>query len=322
MTFNIPDISAQVYKEDILNVLDKKYSTLGPMWVNQQMQWQNTVFETFKDHDKYLILIFLVKKALDFYSRNFIKLSYEEFYSKNAIEIEKFNISEVSKALNIPKESARRKVFELENDGVIKKINNKIIIDRSKFSYSKPEKSIKRMSRFLAVLSEMCVSENVLLKNIPSEKIDIAIKKNFSYIWKIYYELQIPMMINYKKIFKDLESFHIFGACTVNQHLHARKLALDYMNRESFIKSIYSIPNMKGINAMSISDITGIPRATVIRKLKILVIKKNLSIDDKKHYRLTGNSAKILSPLQKIVITKLAYFSTQIFNLYLFSKKN
>jgi len=322
MTINNLEISKQIYKEEILNVLDKKYSTLGPMWVNQQMEWQNTIYESFKDHDKYLILIFLIKKALDFYSRNFIKLSYEEFYSKNAIEIEKFNISEVSKALNIPKESARRKVFELENEGIIRRTNNRIIIDRAKFSYSKPEKSIRRMSRFLAVLSEMCVRENVFLKNIPSEKIEIIIKENFSHIWKIYFDLQIPMMINYKKIFKDLESFHIFGACTVNQHLYARKISLDYMNRDSFIKSMYTAPNMQGMNAMSISDITGIPRATVIRKLKKLVTQKNLSIDNKKHYRLTGSFTKILKPLQEIVIVKLAYFSTQVFNLYIFNKKD
>ena len=299
MIVNIPDISKQIYEEEILNVLDKKYSILGPMWISQQMEWQNTIYESFKDHDKYLILIFLINKALDFYSRNFIKLSYEEFYSKNTIEVEKFNISEISNALNIPKESARRKVYELENGGVINRTNNRIIIDRSKFSYSKPEKSIKRMSRFLAVLSEMCVRENIFLKNIPSEKIEIIIKKNFSYIWKIYFELQIPMMISYKKIFKDLESFHIFVACTVNQHLHARKISLDYMNRESFIKSLYTTPKMQGMNAMSISDITGIPRATVIRKLKKLVIQKHLTIDNKKHYRLTGSFTKILKKIYK-----------------------
>ena len=317
MVIDIPDISKQIYKEDILSVIDKKYSTLGPMWVNQQREWKNTIYASFKDHDKYLILIFLVKKALDFYSRNFIKLSYEDFYLKNTVEIEKFNISEISTALDIPKESTRRKVIELENEGIIKKLKNRIVIDRSKFSYTKPKDSIKRMSRFLAALSEICESENVLLKNIPSEKIEIIIKKNFSYIWKIYYELQIPMMINYKKIFNDLETFHIFGTCIVNQHLYARKLSVDYMNRESFLKSIYTAPTMQGLNAMSISDITGIPRATVIRKLKRLVKLKNLSIDNKKHYRLTGGFIKLLMPIQKIVIAKLAYFSTQVFNLHL-----
>ena len=322
MTNSILDISKQVHKEDILNVLDEKYSTLGPLWVIQQMEWNNTVYSTFKDHDKFLILIILVKKALDFYSRNFIKLSYEDFYLKHTVEIEKFNIAEISTALDIPKESTRRKVIELENEGVIKKLKNRIVIDRSKFSYTKPKDSIKRMSRFLATLTEMCVSENVLLKNIPSEEIEITIKKNFSYIWKIYYEFQIPMMINYKKIFKDLETFHIFGTCIVNQHLYARKLSVDYMNRESFIKSIYTTPKMQGLNAMSISDITGIPRATVIRKLKRLVKLKNLSIDNKKHYRLTGSFTKILMPIQKIVIAKLAYFSTQVFNLHLLHEED
>jgi len=322
MLIKIPDISDQIYEQDALTMLDKKYSTLGPMWVNQQMEWNNSIYASFKDHDKYLILIFLVKKALDFYSRNFIKLTYEDFYSKETVEIEKFNIAEISKALNIPKESTRRKVIELENEGVIKKTKKKIIIDRSKFSYSKPIDSIKRMSRFLAVFSEMCVSENILLKNIPSEEIEITIKKNFSYIWKIYYELQIPMMIGYKKIFKDLETFHIFGTCIVNQHLHARKVSVDSMNRESFIKTLHTTPKMQGLNAMSISDITGIPRATVIRKLKRLVKVKNLSIDNKKHYRLTGSFTKILMPIQKINIARLAYFSTQVSNLYLLRKED
>ena len=62
MRINIPDMSKQIYKEEILNVLDKKYSTLGPMWVSQQMEWQNTIYEPFKDHDKYLILILIIKK--------------------------------------------------------------------------------------------------------------------------------------------------------------------------------------------------------------------------------------------------------------------
>jgi hypothetical protein len=78
---------------------------------------------------------------------------------------------------------------------------------------------------------------------------------------------------------------------------------------------------MQGINAMSISDITGIPRATVIRKLKNLVKLKNLTIDKKKHYRLSGNFTKTLMPLQKNVLITLAKFSAQIFNLHLLKKK-
>ena len=320
MKTNLPKISEQLYKEDILGVIESKYSTLGSVWLSHQMEWMNGVYSSFKDHDKFLILIFLVKKTLDFYSRNFIKLSYDEFYAKETVEIEKFSIAEISEALNIPKESTRRKLLELENEGAIKKIKKKIIIDRSKFYYSKPIDSIKRISRFLSTLSELCKRENILSKNITSEELELAIKNNFSYIWKIYYELQIPMLFTYKKIFKDLETFHIFAICVVNEHLHARKVSDDYMNRDQFLKSIFTINSAQGINAMSISDITNIPRATVTRKLKKLVKRKFLTINDKKHYKLKGIFADKLKPLQKKIFIKLANFSTNVINLVILNK--
>ena len=320
MKITIPEISDQLYKEDILNVMESKYSTLGSVWVSHQMEWCNGVYSSFKDHDKFLIIIFLVKKTLDFYSRNFIKLTYDEFYSRDTVEIEKFSIAEISDALHIPKESTRRKILELENEGAIKKIKKKIIIDRSKFYYSKPIDSIKRVSRFLSTLSKLCESEKILSKNITSEELELVIKNNFSYIWKTYYELQIPTLIEYKKIFLDLETFHIFGICVVNEHLHARKIAEDYMNRDEFLKSIFIENEMQGINAMSISDITKIPRATVIRKLKKLVNQKILTINDKKHYKLKGSFANKLKPVQKDTFIKLANFSTTIFNLVVLNK--
>ena len=316
----IPDISKQIYKDDTLAVLEKKYSTMGPLWVSQQTEWMNGVYDSFKNHDKFLILIFLVKKTLDFYSRNFIKLSYDEFYSKDIVEIEKFSIAEISEILNIPKESARRKVIQLENEGAIRRIKNKLVIDRSKFYHSKPEASIKRISRFLSTLSEMSKNENFLLNTITSEELELVIKNNFSYVWKLYYDLQIPMMISYKKIFGDMESFHIFGICVVNEHLFARKISKDYMNRDEFLKSIFFAVQMQGINAMSISEITGIPRATVIRKLKKLVKNNNLTIDSKKHYKLSNNFIIKLKPLQKIVLIKLANFSAVVFNLIILNK--
>ena len=62
MNVKVPEISDQIYKEDILGVLEKKYSTMGPMWVSQQMDWMNGTYISFKNHDKFMILIFLIKK--------------------------------------------------------------------------------------------------------------------------------------------------------------------------------------------------------------------------------------------------------------------
>jgi predicted transcriptional regulator len=322
MKIDIPDISKQIYKEETLGVLERRYSTLGPMWVNYQMEWMCEIYASYKDHDKFLIVIYLVKKTLDFYSRHFTKLNYEEFYSNDSIEIEKFTVSEISKELNIPKESTRRKVLELENEGTIRIRKKRLLLDRSRYYKSKPVKSIQRVSRFLARLSELCEKENVLKKNISSEELELTIKNNFSYIWKIYYELQIPMMINYKKIFKDLETFHIFGICVASQHLHAKKLSDDIVGRVDFVNDAITADEIQGINAMSLSDISGIPRATVIRKLKKLLKKNFLTIDDKKHYKLTGDFAKVLLPIQKTVITQLSDFSAKIFNLSLLDKRS
>jgi len=316
MPINIPKISKQIYEKELLDVLINKYAYIGPEWTEHQLEWMNTIYQSFKDHDKFLIIIYLTKKTLEFYSRNFTKLSYEKFYSKNTVEIEKFNIIDIATNINIPKESARRKILELEKSGVIIKSKKKIIIDRSAFSFIKPINSIKRMSRFLAMFTKILVKEKILPKILNSEVLEKVIKDNFSYVWKIYYELQIPMMVNYKKIFGDIESFAIYGTCLVNQHyLHSKKINMINKNRTEFIHALYSDEQMQGINAMSISDITGIPRPTVVRKLKKMLKQKKLMINDKKHYKITGSFVKALKPLQSVVLKRLANFSTKVFNL-------
>jgi hypothetical protein len=315
MRLSIPEISKQIYKEDLTRVLQKNYPIIGPMWVSHQMEWLNSIYLSFRNHDKFLILIYLVKKTLDFYSNNLISLTYDDFYSKDTVDIGKFNVGEISLNINIPKESARRKLLELEKSSVIIRNKKKIIIDRSAFPFVKPINSVKRFSRFLSMFSKILVKEKILEKKLSSEELENIIKKNFSLVWKAYYELQIPMMIGYKKLFKDLETFHIYGTCVVNQHLFLQKNIETKMTRSEFINSIYSTKETQAINAMSISDITGIPRATVVRKLNKLVNKNYLSINSKKHYRLTGDLVKKLIPLQNNVFHNLGDFSSIVFNL-------
>ena len=109
--------------------------------------------------------------------------------------------------------------------------------------------------------------------------------------------------------------------CFVNQHFDARKLSEAHTDRESFLKSFFVGEKLAGINAMSISEISGIPRATVIRKLKKLVKVKNLTIDDKKHYRLKGDFYKTLSQHQRSVLYSLANFSCKVYNLAALNEK-
>ena len=310
----IPQISKQLYEQDVLNILIDQYSNIGSVWTVNQLEWMNGVYQTFNDHDKFLIIIYLTKRTLDFYSRNFTLLNYDQFYSQDILEIEKFNITEISTNLNIPKESARRKIVELEKNGVIKRNKKKIIIDRSSYPHIKPINSVKRVSRFLSILSKLLYKQKILSKKIETKSLEKIIKGNFSYVWKLYYEFQIPMMIGYKSFFEDIETFHIWALCVVNQHVFLQTKNKK-KERIKFIEDLTSINNIPGLNAMSISDISGIPRATVLRKLKKLLKKNYLVIDDKKHYRLTDTPMSKVKPVQGIVLERLAKFSTKIFNL-------
>ena len=319
MEIAISKTSKKINREDILSVLKSNYSTIGPLWISHQMDWKNSIYESYKDHDKFLIIAYLIKKTLDVNLKNFVNLSYDQLYSQDSVKVEKFNVIEIAKNNNIPKESARRKIIELEKMGIIKRNKANIIVDRSLYPSVSPMKSLKRISRFLSLFSNLLVEKKILKYPLSSTHLQKIIEKNYSYIWKLYYEMQIPMLLGYKNVFKDLETFHVYGTCVINQHLHTKIHSKNgnglQLDRIKFIMSTYSNKNIQGINAMSISDITGIPRATVVRKLNILVKQKHLTIDDKKHYRITGSFVKELIPIQNIVLNQLAIFSTKIYNL-------
>jgi len=311
-------ISEQIRKEKLLILFEKNYNVVSPLWSNHQVEWMNGVYEPFNDHDKYMIVLYLIKKTFDFYSKNLVKETYTEFYKKDFIQVESLNIMEISQALNIPKETARRKIIELEKIGTIKKVGKKIIIDKKAFPFMKPEKSTIRVSRFFSSISTIMFNEKITQSKFTSEEILTFITKNFSHIWKLYYELQIPLILRWKKIFFDVESFHIWGICVVNEQSNIKRNSDLKMNKNEYLTKYYNtILKLDGINAMSISDISGIPRATVIRKLNTLIKKKYLKINQKKHYTLAYDTQKEVSEIQKINFNHLADFTSRVFNLIL-----
>ena len=316
MQKKLPDINKQIFPESILSYLEDNYSEIVPLWGSIQLEWINSIYRSFKDHEKFIILIYLIKKTFNFYSRNFITLSYDQYFSSPVIEIEKFNVMEVSKNLSIPKETARRKIIELEKLGAIKRSKKKLILDKSTWPTIRPEENIKRLARFLSILSKQLYRDNIIHNELESDIIEKSIKNNFSHIWAIYYDMQIPMLTNYKKIFGDLESFHVNGVCVINQFLNSKQDIESQMNKENYLDKIFfnNDKYVRGVNAMSISDISGIPRPTVIRKLKKLVKKNFLKIDEKKHYTVTDNN-RILVGAQKNVFINLATFCSKFYNL-------
>ena len=314
-------ISNQIRKKDLLLFFEKKYHLISPLWSIHQLEWVSGVYQSYKDHEKYMIVLYLIKKTFDFYSKNLVKENFTEFFEKDFIEVDSFTIMEVSKAIDITKESTRRKINELEKSGAIKRIKRRTIIDKSMFPFMKPQKSIIRISRFLSTISNILYQGNILQSEFESIKIEDFIKNNFSLIWKLYYEVQIPNLLKWKKVFKDLETFHVWAVCVVNQKLNSKKNpeSNNKISKKKYLdRYFFNDDNViDGVNAMSISDISGIPRATVIRKLNILIEKKYLVINDKKHYTLANTHQKKLSSIQEINLSFLYEFIANVFNLIL-----
>ena len=94
------------------------------------------------------------------------------------------------------------------------------------------------------------------------------------------------------------------------------------MSKEYYLDKYIFTDNHQetGVNAMSISDISGIPRATVIRKLNNLVKKKFLKINNKKQYTSSGHHIKTMLEIQKKNFINLSKFIADIYNLNNYSK--
>ena len=138
--------------------------------------------------------------------------------------------------------------------------------------------------------------------------------------------MQIPLIIGYNYIFDDLTTFHIWGTVCMNQAFNFKKhfdgenihtLQPSYM---TFNKNILDkIGSSTGISAMSISDMTNIPRATVIRKCKYLIKNNLLQINEKKQYVLSKLNHEKIIPYQKESFKQKAKFIRKILNLLVIS---
>ena len=324
MSLKQVDFSKVLTDDQVYDHMMRSYDQLGRDWIVHQWSWMNNVYQAFKDHYKYLIVISLVEKTLQFYDQMNIKFSFDQFYSKSNLQVEKFSITELCEKLQLPKETVRRKVLELEKLGVLKRKQKQIIIDRSVFSQVKPERQIKLTSRYIEKISKIFNKDGIYPKKIEAKYIDQVIRKNFSLCWRWFYRMQIPMIIGYHEMFEDVSTFHIWGTVVMNQAFNYKKsisesnvhsLTPDYMTFNKAVVLDQEDINTSGVSAMSLSDMTHIPRATVIRKCKYLQDHGYLKVNDKKQYVLTGLNIDKILPYQRKVFKNKAKFLRKTLNL-------
>ena len=318
------DFSKTLEDEQVYSSIMNNYSDLSKDWIFHQWNWMNNVYSPFKDHYKYMIVISLIEKTLHFFDQMNIQYSYDEYYAKSYQQIEKFSITELCEKLDLPKETVRRKVLELEKEGVISRSKKKIIIDRKAFTFSKPEQQMKFTSKYILLVSKALNKDQIYSKKLDQKIIENIMRKKFTLCWRWFYRMQIPLVIGYHKFMQDLTTFHIWGTVCMNQVLNVSKLldTGDKPNLDHFQTSDILIKNLgtnSGISAMSISDMTNIPRATIIRKCKYLIKEDLIKMNKNKQYLLTTMNFRKILPYQTEIFRYKAKFIRKVLNLLVIS---
>jgi len=251
-----------IYKENILSVQEK--------YLLQQSNFLSTVYCRYlKDLDSANIVLYFAKNLhLKILRRRENEIDYEisleSFWNNHKnIDQENLKIINVSNETGLPKETARRKIINLIQQKVLKKNNNKISWEpreKDKLSFNKIiEVEIEYITKIASTIIKHLNIE------VSNQQIYSDIKKNFSFFWFHFLSSQLKCMKIWQIELKDLELLLIIVECAIqtNRYLtrtHNKKIDQD-------------------ISAMSISTVTGIPRATCIRKLEKLVsmrlVKKN-----------------------------------------------
>ena len=313
--------STEVNESQVYNILTKNYIEIITDYFELQRIWLNNAYITFKDLDKYFILMKLVSKTFDSYSEYFIKYNFDQFYNVDQYELKKFNIVNIANELSISKETARRKILELEKIGIIKKNKKAVIINRNAYNLQKPTTSIHLISKFLANLSRLLKKTNIIKQQISSLDLELLIKNNYTHCWNYFLKFQIEMLTTFKeKFFKNYETVQIWAMIVYNQNLALSKKIKSsdkYPDRvkDTYLTELLSLTETLGLNAMTISDLTGIPRPTVIRKLNFLVKNRYVNKSKSGLYIVSDSSkVKEVDKYRLENVNKISEMSCKLFN--------
>ena len=312
--------------KDIGLVLSSNPLILMKYWIKFQQEWVHNIYNQFRDHDKYIILMFLISKTWQDSSKLFKFKSIEEYFSQSEINLPNISLSEITTNLNMPRETARRKLLDLEKQNIIKRAGQKIVLAKLALSLQKPETSIKTLSIFFEKISILLSAQDWFGTSLDRDEIELYFNKYYTVFWNHFFKMQIPFLIRWKVVFGDLETWAIWANIGINNTANLEKISKS-INKEitlgesedknNFFNNIGGNEPRQGINATSIAAISGIPRATVLRKLKKLLSEKIIKRNKKLEYVLS-NQGKINKKIKANFLINqknIALFVTDIFNL-------
>ncbi len=268
-----PEIVKKVFKEN--------FSTIHVKFLIHQSEFMTSIYgRYFNDLESASIVMYFAKKLhLSILRQREIDLNYDisfnNFYENNKkFNLNRLKLIDVARHSGLPRETVRRKINELIKFKVLKK-NSQIIswdpLVPEKLPYNNlVKKDIHTLSKLIKDILFFLDSNKSL------EYIEKEIEKNYSFYWYHYLNTQQVFFKNWQKNIKDLELLLIGLECSIlGAQEHSKK---KYNFDEVFSKKINDSKDCT-ISASTISNITGIPRATCIRKLSKLIKYKLIKKD-------------------------------------------
>jgi len=318
ININIP---SKISQKKIYDIYCDHYDSIHSLFIEFQFSWLQQAYRTLGDLDKYNILTYLYKENFVELNEVFKVKSLNEFYINPTFNLEKINIIQISKILRLSKETARRKILELEKDGILIKNKKEITVTLKAGLLQKPENTINSFSKILDYISYFLHKEKKVEKYYGKEFFIKKIKERFTQILAIFLEYQIEYIIKRKELYNnDMEFFFIIGTLIFNQAMFLKKYKKNPHYKKEWAESVLHFGDKKGLNAMTISDLTGIPRPTVIRKLKVLLKQKDIHKDESNlYYMVKGKLGASSNKLRLNNIKELSSTISRINNIIFFS---
>ena len=282
MNSNLFKISNQISIDEVENIYENNFEKIIYEFFNLENDWMYNAYKEYRDLDKYLILVYLVHQTLETYNKHFYKVSFEKFYNNPHIEIEKISIIDLVNSLSMSKETVRRKLNELSKEGVLVRKLKNIRINKVN-SNTRLERNVFNLSKLLFLFVIKLKKEHNL-ENFTREDLERKIRENYTQYWNLFFKFQINYVLRWKNIYSSIDCFYVWGLCALNEALNSKTLNKSikenmFMEPKDFHEKLTKLKNSKGLNPTTISELSGIPRATVIRKIKHLVKNKFLYKD-------------------------------------------
>ncbi len=284
-------------KDNLEKSLKDNYTKLMPTFYEMESTFLSGVYKRYGDLEGGNIVIYFARDLhLEILRKRELDLSFDlslDMFWKNHKNVKqtKKKIILVSKETGLPKETTRRKIISLIKKKHLKKEEKNRLYwepaSEHKETYLKIiDEQVNSLSKFILEQAKLFNS------TIPLSRIEKEIKKNYSFYWYHYLNVQLQYIRFWHKKLNDLEML-LIGLQSIIQTLNYFKKSENINSAQNvFLKNIDT--KNANISATSVSEVTGIPRATCIRKLdkfvKMKVLEKDLNT---KRYYLKLNQTTL-----------------------------